>query len=164
MEGKVDVATVTVYNELLILKRRNVTPSVMFNPAEMGVNLANESIIVAESTVQKSPDLVQGFLRASLRGWVYAVTHQDEGMDILLKEVPTLNRAEQKETVEALRPLLVYGEAGVKGVGYLDRNNLQFAHKFLLGNGAMKKPVDLDHAVNTSFWDKVAEKDKVIPR
>jgi NitT/TauT family transport system substrate-binding protein len=164
IEGKVDVATVTVYNELLILKRRNVTPSAMFNPAEMGVNLANESIIVSESTAQKSPALVEGFLRASLRGWVYAVTHPDEAMDILLKEVPTLNRAEQKETLEALTPLLIFGEAGTKGIGYLDRNNLQFAQKFLLDNGAMKKPVDLDGAVNTTFWDKVPEKDKVIPR
>jgi len=164
IEGKVDVATVTVYNELLVLKRRNVTPAVTFNPAEMGVNLANESMIVSESTIQKNPKLVEGFLRASLKGWVYALTHKDEAMDILLKEVPTLNRAEQLETLEALPPLLTYGEAGTKGIGYLDRKNLEFTQKFLLDNGAMKKAVDLESSINTTFWDKVSAKDKVLPR
>jgi NitT/TauT family transport system substrate-binding protein len=162
IEGKVDVATVTVYNELLILKRRNVTPAVMFNPAEMGVNLANEALIVNESTIQKDPKLVEGFLRASLKGWVYAITHKEEAMDILLKEVPTLNRAEQLETLDALPPLLTYGEAATKGIGYLDRKNLEFAQKFLLDNGAMKKAVDLDSSINATFWEKVPEKDKVV--
>lgn len=164
IEGKVDVATVTVYNEALILKRRNVTPSISFNPAEMGVNLANESIIVSEGTIQKDPDLVQRFLRASLRGWVYAMTNKDEAMDILLKEVPTLNRTEQMETLAELPPLLTYGEAGTKGIGFLDRKNLAFSQSFLLENGAMKKPVDLATAVNTTFWEKIPDKDKVAPR
>jgi NitT/TauT family transport system substrate-binding protein len=164
IEGKVDVATVTVYNEALILKRRNVTPSVVFNPAAMGVNLANESIIVSEATIQKDPGLVQRFLRASLRGWVYAMTHKEEAMDILLKEVPTLNRTEQMETLAELPPLLTYGEAGTKGIGFLDRKNLEFTQKFLLENGAMKKPVDLATSINTTFWEKLPEKDKVVPR
>jgi NitT/TauT family transport system substrate-binding protein len=161
IEGKVDAATVTVYNELLILKRRNVTPAVIFNPAEMGVNLANESIIVNESTLAKNPKLVEGFLRASLKGWVYALAHPDETIDIVLKVVPTLNGNEQKETLNALGPLMTYGEAGSKGIGYIDRKNLEFSQKFLLDNGVMKKSVDLDKAIDTSFWDKIATKDKI---
>jgi NitT/TauT family transport system substrate-binding protein len=164
IEGKVDVATVTVYNELLILKRRNVTPAIMFNPADMGINLANEAIIVNESTIQKNPRLVQGFLRASLKGWVYAITNKNEAMDILLKELPSLNRAEQLETLEALPPLLTFGEAATKGIGYIDRKNLEFAQKFLLENGAMKKPVDLEASINTTFWDNVSPDDKIVRR
>jgi NitT/TauT family transport system substrate-binding protein len=164
IEGKVDVATVTVYNEALILRRRNVTPSVTFNPAEMGVNLANESIIVSESTIQKSPELVERFLRASLKGWVYAMANREEAMDIMLKEVPTLNRAEQLETMAEIRPLLTWGEAGTRGVGYLDRKNLEFTHNFLLENGAMKKAVDLPSSINTGFWERIPTQDKVIPR
>jgi NitT/TauT family transport system substrate-binding protein len=164
IEGKVDVATVTVYNELLILKRRNVTPAVIFNPADMGINLANEAIIVNESTIQSSPKLVQSFLGASLKGWVYAFAHKEEAMDILLKEVPTLQRTEQMETLEALQPLLTYGVASSMGIGYLDRANLQFAHKFLLDNAALKKAVDIESSINTTFWDKVPLGDKVIPR
>ena len=52
--------------------------------------------------------------------------------------------AEQLETLEALPPLLTFGEAATKGIGYVDRKNLEFTQKFLLDNGAMKKPVDLE--------------------
>ena len=164
IEGKVDMAIVTVYNEALILKRRNVVPSVVFNPAEMGVNLANESIIATEKTIKENPKLVQGFLRASLMGWNYALTHQDEAIEILLKEVPTANAAQQKETLATLPGLMTFGEAGTKGIGYFDVKNLEFAQKFLLDNGVMKSPIDLKLAVDTSFWDNVPAKDKVIAR
>jgi len=107
---------------------------------------------------------VEGFLHASLKGWVYAVTHKEEAMDILLKEVPTLNRAEQLEALNALSPLLTYGEAGTKGIGYIDRKNLEFTHKFLLDNGAMKKPVDLESSINTTFWDNISPDDKIVRR
>jgi NitT/TauT family transport system substrate-binding protein len=164
IEGRVDVATVTVYNELLVLKRRHVTPSVIFNPADMGVNLGNEALIVSESTAQKNPKLVEGFLRASLKGWVYAMTHKEEAVDILLKEAPTLNRSEQLELLDALPPLMTYGDAATRGIGYIDRKNLEFAQKFLLDNGAMKKAVDLDRSIDTAFWDRVSADDKVVPR
>jgi NitT/TauT family transport system substrate-binding protein len=162
IEGKVDMATVTVYNELLALKRRNVTPATIFNPAEMGVNLANESIIVNEKTLKGNPKLVEGFLRASLKGWAYALMHQDEAIAILVKEVPTLNPAEQKESLGAIASLMTFGQAGSKGIGFIDRGNLQFSEKFLLDYGVLKKPVDLNAAVNASFWDKVPAADKVV--
>lgn len=162
LSGKVDVATVTVYNELLALKRRGVTPAVMFNPAAMGVNLPNESLIVNEKTIKDNPKLVQGFLNASLRGWKFALTHPKQAIDILLKVVPTAKRNEQMAMLKALRPLITYGPAKTKGIGYIDPKALAFSQDFLMKNGVMKKAVDLKSAVDTSFWDKVPAKDKII--
>lgn len=162
IEGKVDVATVTVYNELLILRRRNVTPGAMFNPAELGVNLANEAILVNEATIAKDPALVRGFLRASLRGWVDALRKPDEAVALLLKELPSLHENEQKESLAALKPLILYKDAATKGIGRLDPENLAFAQKFLLENGAQQKAVDLAKAVDLSFWDAVPAADKIV--
>ncbi|HSV21210.1 MAG TPA: ABC transporter substrate-binding protein [Casimicrobiaceae bacterium] len=162
IEGKVDVATVTVFNEALVLKRRNVTPAVTFNPADMGVNIPNESLIVNEKFAREHPKLVEGFLKASLRGWKYALTHQDEAVDILLKQAPTADRTEQKEQLAALVPLMTYGPAKDKGIGYIDPKALTFADKFLVENGVLKQPVDLKAAVDTSFWEKVPAADKVM--
>jgi ABC-type multidrug transport system fused ATPase/permease subunit len=107
-----------------------------------------------QRAIRKTPSW-QGFLRASLAGWAYALKNQDEAISILLKEVPTANAAQQKETLAVLPALMTYGEAGTRGIGYFDMKNLEFAQKFLLENGVMKAPVDLKLAVDTSFWDKV---------
>lgn len=162
IEGKVAMATTTAYNELLALKRRNVPLGTVFNPAELGVNLSDDPIIVNEKTMKENPKLVARFLRASIRGWAYALTHQDEAIRILLKEVPTLNAVEQKQSLEAIAGLATSGQAPTKGIGYIDRKTLEFAQQFLLQNGVMKKPVDLNQAVNTTFWEQIPESEKIV--
>jgi NitT/TauT family transport system substrate-binding protein len=162
IDGKVDVATVTVYNELLILRRRGVVPAAIINPAEMNVNLANESLITHEDTIAKDPDLVRGFLRASLRGWVDALKSPGEAIAILLKELPSLHETEQKESLAALTPLVTYKDARTNGVGRLDPANLAFAQDFLIEYGAMSKKVDLAKAANLTFWDSIPAADKIV--
>lgn len=162
IEGKVDMATITVFNEGLYLKRNNVTPAVSINPADLGVNLPNESIIANEEVVKDNPELVQGFLDASLKGWSYALAHKEEAVDILLKQAPSLKREEQLEQLDQLQPLLLYGPAKAKGIGYIDPEQMEFTNKFLVDNGVLEKPADLKAATNSSFWEKVPEENKVV--
>jgi NitT/TauT family transport system substrate-binding protein len=161
IEGKVDMAIVTVYNEALVLKRRGITPAAAFNPAEMGVNIPNESLIVNERVIKENPKLVQGFLNASLRGWAYALTHRDEAIDILLAAAPNADRTEQKEQLQELVPLIVYGDAKTKGIGHIDQPQLSYTNRFLVENGVLKSPVDVPAAINTTFWDKVSPDSKI---
>jgi NitT/TauT family transport system substrate-binding protein len=162
IEGKVDMAIVTVFNEALALKRRGVVPAAVFNPAEMGVNLPNESLIVNEQVAKEKPKLVEGFLKASLRGWTYALTHRDEAVEILLKEAPNADRTEQKEQLDEIAPLMVYGEAKEKGIGYIDPKLMEYTAKFLLDNGVLKKAADVPASVMTGFWEQVPAKDKIV--
>jgi NitT/TauT family transport system substrate-binding protein len=162
IEGKVAMATVTVFNEGLYLKRHNVVPAVSFNPAEMGVNLPNESIITNEKVIKNDPKLVQGFMNASLKGWAYSLEHPDEAVDILTKVAPTLKRQEQIEQLEQIRTLVLYGPGKEKGVGYLDPEKMEFTNQFLVKNGVMAKPVDLKSAIDLSFWDNVPKANKVV--
>lgn len=164
LEGKVDVATVTVYNEALVLKRRGVTPGAVFNPSELGVNLPNEALIVSEKVVEDDPDLVQGFLNASLRGWAYALTHQDEAIEILLGVFPNADETEQKEQLEQLVPLITYGEAEQKGIGYIDVGQLHFTNELLVESEVLEGPVDVPSSIVSRFWEAVPEEYKVLSK
>ncbi|HLI11640.1 MAG TPA: ABC transporter substrate-binding protein [Alphaproteobacteria bacterium] len=161
-EGKVDVATATLYDELPVLKREGITDLVVFNPAQMGVNLPNESIIVNEKTVKENPKLVQGFLTASLRGWVYALEHRKEAIDILMKSLPGGNRVHQEDELAQIPALLLYGDGRTKGIGYIDMKALEFTNKFLVDNGVIKQAVDVEKAVDRTFWEHVPDKDKKV--
>jgi NitT/TauT family transport system substrate-binding protein len=161
IEGKVDMAIVTVYNEALVLKRRGVTPATVFNPADMGVNIPNEALIVNERVIKENPKLVQGFLNATLRGWAYALTHPDEAIDILLAAAPNADRTEQKEQLHELVPLILYGDAKTKGIGHIDQRQLAYTNRFLVENGVLKSPVDVPAAINSTFWDNVPPDGKI---
>lgn len=162
IEGQVDVATITVFNEGLYLKRNNVTPAVALNPADFGVNLPNESIIVNEEVLKSDPELVQGFMNASLRGWAYALANKEEAVDILLASAPTLKREEQLEQLDQLEALLLYGPGKEKGIGYIDPEAMAYTNKFLVENGVLKAPVDVEQAIDLSFWEKVPAENKVV--
>jgi NitT/TauT family transport system substrate-binding protein len=162
LQGKVDVAIATLYDELPVLKRQGVTDLVVFNPADMGVNLPNEAMIVNEKFAKENPKLVQGFLDASLRGWVYALTHRKEAIDILMKSLPTGNRVHQEDELEQIPALMLYGKGKTEGLGYVDMKALAFTNKFLLDNGVIKEPVDVAKAVDLSFWEHVPAKDKKV--
>jgi NitT/TauT family transport system substrate-binding protein len=162
IEGKVDMAIVTVFNEALFLKRRGVTPSASFNPADMGFNIPNESIFVNERVAKDNPRLVQGFMTATLKGWAYALTNPDEAIEILLKAAPNADRNEQKEQLQQLAPLITYGEAKGKGIGYLDEKQMEFTYQFLRENEVLKSAVDVKSAIDTSFWEKVPVANKIV--
>jgi len=164
IEGQVDVATVTTYNELPLLKHEGVTDLVSFNPAEMGVNLPNEVLIVNEEFAKKNQKLVQGFLKASLRGWIEAFRNNKEAVDILMKVAPGSNRARHEEEIKNLPELFVYGPGKTQGIGYLDPKAMEFTNKFLVDNGVIPKPVDVAAAIDTSFWQAVPDEYKKVTR
>jgi len=60
-------------------------------------------------------------------------------------------------------PLITYGGARQKGIGYIDPKQMEFTNKFLLENGVLKTSVDVTSAINTTFWQNVPASDKVVP-
>ena len=134
LEGKVDMAIVTVYNEALVLKRRGVTPAAVFNPADMGVNIPNKSLIVNERVVKENPKLVQGFLNATLRGWAYALAHQDEAIDAMLASRAQCRScgAEGAAARRSCRSFSMAMPRSTKGIGYIDPQQLA-VHESLPG-------------------------------
>jgi NitT/TauT family transport system substrate-binding protein len=164
IEGQVQVATATTYDELPVLKREGVTDLVIFNPAEMGVNLPNEVIIVSETYRQSNPKTVQSFLDASLRGWAYALQNPEEAVDILMKSLPGGSRVHQADEMRELPALVTYGRGSTEGIGYIDMRALEFTNKFLVDNGVIAKPVDVPSAVDLSFWQNVPAEFKRVPQ
>jgi NitT/TauT family transport system substrate-binding protein len=60
--------------------------------SDWGVNILGNGYVVATSTLEKNPQLVQRFLRATLRGWHDALKDPKAGIDALVKEFPDTNR------------------------------------------------------------------------
>ena len=92
----------------LLTKRVDVIPGFSFgdylraqsqNPdvkialfSDWGVNLLGNGYLVAASTLEQKPELVRGFLRATLRGWKDAIADPKAGIDALMAAFPESNR------------------------------------------------------------------------
>lgn len=160
INGDVDVATVTFYNELQTLYEQGLKDLVLFDPADFGVVVPREILIASEKTIRERPGVVQKFLRASLRGWKDALVNQAEAIDILMKLHPTLKRPHQEAMLREVAKLMTWGPGGARGIGVVDRGALEYSHKFLLENKQLGRPVSLDQAVDTKFWEETPSADK----
>ena len=60
--------------------------------SDWGMNVLGNGYFVSTSTLQQKPELVRGFVRATLRGWQDAIADPKAGVDALVAAYPDANR------------------------------------------------------------------------
>jgi NitT/TauT family transport system substrate-binding protein len=71
--------------------------------------------------IQKKPELLAKFLRATTRGWAYANKNRDAAVDHLIKEYPNLNGADEKVALETQLGYAFNAQTQANGWGAMDR-------------------------------------------
>ncbi len=155
-----DVATVTLYNELNTLKEQGITDIKLFYPDDSGVTTQQDAIVTSETMVKTKPQQVQAFLDATLKGWKYAFQHKAEAVDIVLAAGSGLERKHQELMLDEIERVMTAKTGSSQGLGYIDGPSIKAVHDSLVGFKALKGPVDLPAAFDSSFWDKVPAEDK----
>lgn len=162
VDGQVDVVTATRYNEFYTLMTRIGRENLRtFVPEDFGVTFPRDTVITSEQTARDKPELVQGFLRASMRGWRAALRDPKAGVDAVMAVAPTLNRPHQEFMLEEAGKLMVAGQAAQQGLFWIDRDAVKSAHDFLLRYEVIKQPVDLAAAYDRRFLDAIPVADRV---
>jgi NitT/TauT family transport system substrate-binding protein len=87
---------------------------------DTGVRLYALPYYANTATLKDHPDTVARFLRATARGWVYANAHRDEAIDLLIKEYPTLNRADERVAIDSLMSYAFDQTTQAQGWGTMD--------------------------------------------
>jgi NitT/TauT family transport system substrate-binding protein/putative hydroxymethylpyrimidine transport system substrate-binding protein len=105
--GKVDAATGFWNAEGVALRERGV-PIRIFKVNEYGAPPYPELVLsTARRTIEDEPDLVDAVVKATTRGYAFAVQHPGQALEDLVRSVPTLNRAEQSAQLRVLLPDLL---------------------------------------------------------
>jgi len=160
IDKQFDVATVTVYGELNFLKEQGINNIKLFMPDDVGVTTQQDSIVTSEAEIKAHPAQVQAFLDATLKGWKYAFQHKGEAIDIVMSAGSGLERKHQELMLDSVEKLMVARAGASEGLGAIDLPAIKDVEDNLLENKALKAPVDLNAAFDTSFLAKVPAADK----
>jgi len=126
LAGRVDAMSAYSTTEPYIFQQLGV-PINIINPINYGVDYYGDCLIASESLLKTRPELARRFVRASLKGWQYALSHQEELIDLIISKYnPRLSREQ-----------LAFEAAEI--------------HKVIL-----PEYVELGH-INPGRWDKIAE-------
>jgi NitT/TauT family transport system substrate-binding protein len=151
-EGKVQVASGYGNNEPVQLEQQGIKVNVIkvadFYP------LASDGIIASETLLKGDPDMVRGFVRATLKGMQETLENTDEAFKTTLEYIPEAQRGDLNLQRKVLQETLPYWQSDMttkEGLGYTDMQSWQATHKFLRDSKLLKSDVDLSKAFTNAF-------------
>jgi NitT/TauT family transport system substrate-binding protein len=91
LEKKADALLGGADDQYFLIKQRGFNPAAM-RYADWGANIVGMTIVARNETLQKNPDLVRRFVRASIKSWEEAKKNPQAAVDAALKVKPDLNK------------------------------------------------------------------------
>jgi NitT/TauT family transport system substrate-binding protein len=96
-EGLVDAAICYAMNEPVQMRLGGEDLNIIY--VADYANLVSNGLITNEETIKQRPELVQGMVRAALRGLAYTLEHPDDAFQITVKQVPETASDSKAEAV-----------------------------------------------------------------
>ena len=111
IDGNVDAIAAYLTNEPDLLERAGFAYD-MFSPRSAGIDFYGDNLFTSERELATHPERVKAFRAASLRGWQYAMSHQEQMVDLILRKYqPNGERAhllyEARQMVPLVQPVLI---------------------------------------------------------
>jgi NitT/TauT family transport system substrate-binding protein len=88
---------------------------------DTGVRLYALPYYATTQTIRERPEMLMRFLRATARGWAYANKNRDSAVDMLIKEYPNLDRADERLAIDSLMSYAYNAQTNANGWGAMDR-------------------------------------------
>ncbi len=113
-----------------------------FTYASFGVDTMGDGIAAHQDTIKNSPDVVRGFVKASLKAYEYALEHPDEAIASLKQRSPNINVDVEIEKLKATAPLL-HAEGDADGtVGMSVEGRWKATQELMKEFGGLKTDID----------------------
>ena len=149
-EGKVDVLVVFRSNEPDTLARLG-HPVRLFRPDDFGVPTMGLTYIATTETIADNSDVVERFLKATMRAFAFVLENEEETLDIVMTFAPQEDREHQRFM---LREELRNAEGPVtqsNGLGAMTGEQWQALYDQLLEFEALTRPFDYRTAYDDQF-------------
>jgi NitT/TauT family transport system substrate-binding protein len=120
-DGEVDVWTGFINDEVVDARDHGYDVDLIF-PADYAVGDYDGLITVLQENLDNDPALAQRFVRASLRGWEYAIQHPEEAGSIMAQWNDQHDVEFYQEAIHELVPLV---DTGQVPIGWIDEARWQ---------------------------------------
>ena len=151
LDGSVDVWTGYLPTQVVELRLQGYDLNII-HPGDYGIHIYRDAIVTSKTLAENNPLLAERFLRASLRGWRYAIENPDETVDMVLDYNPGADAALEKAVIEAQQPLVHTGDGEI---GWMRPEIWQGMDDLLLEQEITTQPMDLDKVYTMRFLNAV---------
>jgi NitT/TauT family transport system substrate-binding protein len=121
-------------------------------PDDYGVHFYGDVIITTDEMIKTNPDLVLRFLRASLKGWTYAVENPNTVSSMVVKVEPKAVIAIENERMLISLPLINTGE---DHIGWMKAETWNGMEKTLREQGILTTSLDVNQIYTMKFLEEI---------
>ena len=107
-------------------------------------------VFSTEDKISSDPDLMQGFVSATIQGYEETLDNEQAGLDALLKENPAIPEDFAKASLDAYMPMF---QANAPQYGEFQTKNIEALVQFLLDNGLIDQSIPTDRYETNEFVD-----------
>lgn len=155
LAGQMDAASAMTYNEYQVVLESGVNADdlnvLRYN--DEGVGMLEDNLFATEDMVKNKPDLVQRFVRASLKGWQDSVNDQAGAVDIIMKHVEPGSTTVEHQTrmmSEVAKLVLPPGKTPDQ-IGVMDANRFATTADIALKFHVINNPADPAKSYTNDF-------------
>jgi NitT/TauT family transport system substrate-binding protein len=155
LNDEVDVASAMSYNEYYTILESGIRREDLniINYGNFGLDFPGDTLFTSRALLEQNPDLCVRMVRASLRGWQYAIEHPEEAVDSVLKHDQTgvQTRAHQMSMMTEISKLTLTAGGTL---GYSDAAALQKTLDTLMQFNILKDSVQPADVITNEIWQK----------
>ncbi|MDQ6994951.1 MAG: response regulator, partial [Mariprofundaceae bacterium] len=160
LEHRTDAFPVYISHEPEFLRQQAIDFR-LFRPKDDGIDFYGDVLFTSKKETSDHPERVNNFLKATQRGWIYALNHVDESIDVILKKYNSQHLSRYDLSIEAqtLKPFIM---SDVVPIGYMNPKrwqqitNTYISLGLLPSNSSFKgfiyHPEDINHWLFNHRW------------
>lgn len=162
LNDEIDVASAMRYNELELVYEAGYKPEdlTVFDLDREGAGMLEDALFVRRDYLNSHKDLLVRFLRASMKGWDYAITHQEEavndiGMDFTENAVTA--KAHQIKSAHVMSQLFAADDGTAKGLFYINPEKMAQTVKIAEEYVPDIKNIDVNRIYTQEIWNEAVK-------
>ena len=154
-ESQVDAAICYAMNEPVQLQAAGQDVDLIY--VADYANLVSNGLFTNDKSIEQRKELVQGMVRAALKGLAYTIAHPDEAFEITLKQVPEAASDSATRAVNRaiLAESIAFWEAPAGELGRSNESQWQASQAIMKQMGLVTEEQDVGAMFTNQFVDKV---------
>lgn len=141
---EVDAITAYISDQPFWFKERGIGVNII-NPNDYGVDFYGDNLFTSKEELEKNPERVKKMIRATLKGWRYALSHKEEMIDIILEKYSKKKSREHLLYEGKMTELLILPK--LIELGKIDRKKLHTIYNHYKDVAFAKSTKDIDNLV-----------------
>ena len=157
LTGELDAASAMTYNEYQVVLSEGYTEDQLnvIDMNEEGVAMLEDNLFANSEWLEDNKETAAKFVKASLKGWQYAIENVEEAVDIVMLSVEqgSSSREHQLKMMTEVAKLVAPEGFDMSQLGYIDADMFEQTANIALQFNVIKEAADLSKAYTNEIVD-----------